>query len=446
MLTLTRPHAGRMIAGVAIGLAERYRLPVALARVFFIVTVLVSPIMVLIYLLLAIAMPEEENVASLLRMFQPESDLPPRVRFERFSKSLLQRLLPSRSANRVPTTILAVALLFFAAILELPRAEGDSFYWLHPFLTTLYTSVSQFGAELYYFAAAALLLFGGKPHQANDIIFDLRPRSRFALEVGPARMIGGVAAGVSRVIGLDAAYIRGILILLNFLTFGAVGAGYLLVWYIERTKIGRTNEEDPADSVPVVANGSDVAPQLHRDIPRTSFRVAIAILLILLAAIHLATQFRVFFFNEPLAQGIVMGLIGLGMVWYGLLGQSESRNTSWAMLPGPRGTWLLAGASIFFAGVYFLASAIGNIQIASVERFEIVEIIGAISLTYVAVVALRAHARTLMLCLALVVALSAAMIIVHVLPLFYLTALVRFYDFFYPIIFAGLGLWIAFER
>ncbi|HET6400939.1 MAG TPA: PspC domain-containing protein [Candidatus Kapabacteria bacterium] len=434
MITLTRPRSGRMIAGVAIGVAECYRLPVTLVRVFFIVTVLVSPIIVLLYLLLAISMPDEENIASLLRMVQPESELPPRERFERFSKRLLQRLVHPRSAHVVPATVLAVALLFFAAILELPRAEGDSFYWLHPFLTTLYTSVSRFGAELYYLVAAALFLFGWKRREANDIVFQMRPRSRFALDASPAKMIGGVASGLSRVIGLDAAYIRVILIILNFLTLGLVGAGYLLVWFLERSKINRTIEADEADSVPTAAAGSETVPRIYRSMARASFRVAIAILLLLLAAIHLATEFRIFFFNEPFAQGIVMGLIGIGMVWYGL-----DHRTGTPM-------WLLAGASIFFAGIYFFASAIGNIQIASVERFEIVEMIGAISLAYAGVVALRAQARTLMLWLALIVAISVAMIIFHILPLSYLTALVRFYDFFYPIIFAGLGLWIAFER
>ncbi|MFI5202568.1 MAG: PspC domain-containing protein, partial [Candidatus Kapaibacterium sp.] len=399
MITLTRPRSGRMIAGVAIGLAQLYRIPVTLVRVFFIVTVLVSPIVVLLYLLLAIAMPDEENIASMLRMIQQESNLSPRERFERFSKRLVRRLIHSRSAHVVPTTVLAVALLFFAAVLELPRAEGDSFYWFHPFLTSLYTGASRFGAELYYLAAAALIVFGWKRRQASDIVFEMRPRSRFALDHSPAKMVGGVASGLSRVTGLDAAYIRSILILLNFLTLGLAGVGYLLVWYLERAKIDRTVEGDAGDSASLTTDDSDEASQLHRYMPRTSFRVAIAILLILLAAIHLATEFRFFFFNEPFARGIVMGLIGIGMVWYGL-----DRRTRTPM-------WLLAGASIFFAGVYFFASAIGNIQIAAVERFEIVELIGAISLTYVAVIALHAQARTMMLWLALIVALSAAMII-----------------------------------
>ncbi|HEX5316287.1 MAG TPA: hypothetical protein VFX22_06500, partial [Candidatus Kapabacteria bacterium] len=164
-------------------------------------------------------------------------------------------------------------------------------------------------------------------------------------------------------------------------------------------------------------------------------RAAIALLLIVLAFVHVATAFRLFFFNEPFVLGIVMGLIGIALVWQGL------------KLPHNRNLlWLLCGASVFFSGVYFFASTIGNIQIAAIERFEIIEIIGAISLAYAGLVSLRNDAQTMMLWLALIVALSAAMILLHFTPPAYLAALIRFYDFFYPIIFAGLGLWIAFER
>lgn len=429
MITLTRPRTGRMIAGVATGLAERYHIPVSLARLFFIVTVFVSPIIVLLYLLLAIAMPDEENIASLLRLSTSETDSLPRERFERFSKRLLDQLVNAHSTHAAPTTVLAIALLFFAAILELPRAEGDSFYLLHPFLTSLYSDVSRFGVALYDLALAALFAFGTR-HRAFEVVLETHPRARFTLDRGPAKMIGGVASGFSRVIGLDAAYVRVILILLNVLTLGLVGAGYLLVWYLERSKAIRNLTEEAAED----AWAKDALGVSNRREMNPGFRAPITLLLLLLAAIHLATEFRFFFFNEPFMQGIVMGLIGIGLVWHGL---AYSRRQG--------SLWLLAGASFFFAGVYFLASAVGNIQITSVERFEIAEIIGTISLAYTGLVALQNNARTMMLWLALVVACSAMMIILHVLPPSYLAAIVRFYDFFYPIIFAGLGLWIAFE-
>ncbi|HZK75502.1 MAG TPA: PspC domain-containing protein [Candidatus Kapabacteria bacterium] len=430
MRTLTRPRAGRMIAGVATGLAELYRLPVALVRIFFIVTVLVSPIIVLLYLLLAIAMPDEENIASLLRFSISETESLPRERFERISKRLLERLVNTTSSHAIPTTLLAIALLFVAALLELPRAEGDSFYFLHPFLTSLYSDVSRFGVELYYLAIAALFVFGWQRHEP-DIVFETVPRPRFSLDQSPAKMIGGVASGLSRVVSLDAAYIRVMFILLNILTLGVVGAGYLLVWYLERAKRRHEKEEAMTDSELSATVGLEGTTTRMNG----SLRAAIIFLLIVLAAIHFATEFRLFFFDEPFMEGIGMALIGIGLVWHGLE-HFRIRST----------LWLLGGASVYFAGVYFLAAAVGNIQIASVERFEIVEIIAAISLAYAGLVALRNQAQRVMLWLALIVAISAGMIIFHITPPGYLAAIVRFYDFFYPIIFAGLGLWIAFER
>lgn len=429
MLTLTRPRTGRMISGVAIGLAELYRVPVTLVRVFFVVTVLVSPVIMLLYLLLAIAIPDEEKVASLLQLYTPKAALPPRERFERFSKLLVQRLVNPSSTHAAPTTVLAVGLLILAAILELPRAEGTSFYFIHPFLTTLYTSVSQFGMAIFYLSVTAIFLFGWR-QQEPSVILATEPRARFVLEGGSAKMIGGVAAGLSRVIGLDAAYLRVILILLNFLTLGIVGAGYLLVWYLEQARLKRSPKEEVA-----APEQSPELPIHGRASMNAGLRAAIALLLIVLAFVHVATAFRLFFFNEPFVLGIVMGLIGIALVWQGL------------KLPHNRNLlWLLCGASVFFSGVYFFASAIGNIQIAAIERFEIIEIIGAISLAYAGLVSLRNDAQTMMLWLALIVALSAAMILLHFTPPAYLAALIRFYDFFYPIIFAGLGLWIAFER
>ncbi len=100
---------------------------------------------------------------------------------------------------------------------------------------------------------------------------------------------------------------------------------------------------------------------------------------------------------------------------------------------------------MFLSGIYFFASAIGHIQLDSIDRFEIAEIIAAISLAYLAFASLSSHARMLALLCALTIAAGAAMIAFHITPPEYLAAIIRFYEFFYPIIFAALGLWITFE-
>src|ERR1019366_3274409 len=102
-----------------------------------------------------------------------------------------------------------------------------------------------------------------------------------------------------------------ILILLNFLTLGLVGAGYLLVWYLEQSKIKQSAEEEIAEL------RQSPAPHAHgRASMNAGLRVAIALLLIVLAFVHVVTEFRLFFFNEPFVLGIVMGLIGIALVWH----------------------------------------------------------------------------------------------------------------------------------
>jgi phage shock protein PspC (stress-responsive transcriptional regulator) len=56
----TRARSGRMIAGVARGLSNRFGVPVAAVRLVFLLSVLLGGWGVLVYLALWIAMPEEQ--------------------------------------------------------------------------------------------------------------------------------------------------------------------------------------------------------------------------------------------------------------------------------------------------------------------------------------------------------------------------------------------------
>jgi phage shock protein PspC (stress-responsive transcriptional regulator) len=55
----TRSRAGRMIAGVARGLADRFGLPIAAVRLLFLLGILFGGWGILVYLALWVAMPEE---------------------------------------------------------------------------------------------------------------------------------------------------------------------------------------------------------------------------------------------------------------------------------------------------------------------------------------------------------------------------------------------------
>jgi hypothetical protein len=67
-------------------------------------------------------------------------------------------------------------------------------------------------------------------------------------------------------------------------------------------------------------------------------------------------------------------------------------------------------------------------------------------MVYLGFVAFRGYARSVAFVLASVFATSSLLITVGFIPTSYLMELVRFYGFFYPLIFGGLGLWIAFEK
>ncbi len=410
-----------MVCGVAMGLAERYGLSAVVIRTLFVAAFVVSPIAALVYVLLSISMPSEVSVAGQLRLISPEMNLAPRERFERFSQLLLQRLLGKQSKHTVPAHTAAIGLLVFAALLELPRVEGITFYRMHPLVATLLNDISKVGTALFYLSIAIAFLFQWK--QSYPIAAIINPvREKFIRDRGAQKMIGGVASGLSQVLELDPAYLRVLLIVLNILTMGLTGAAYLLVWYFQLEKDGMT--------VTLPPKTSNSSARTH-----SAFRIVLAVSFILLAAIRIATEFRLFFFNESFFTGLAMALVGIALVWNGL-----------GALQGRIKIWIVGGACVFFLGVGELTSAVAHIQLTTPERFEIAEIILALSMAYLGVVALHGYARRLGLIFSLVFAVAAMLIAVHFVPPGYLMELIRFYDFFYPILFAGLGLWIAFER
>src|SRR6266446_6989601 len=94
---LIRPISGHMVTGVAAGIAEVYGLPVSFIRVLFVVGFLAQPVIVLVYLLLAISMPSEDAVVSRLSLNDPNDSLSARERFERLSERLVARVIRRRS-------------------------------------------------------------------------------------------------------------------------------------------------------------------------------------------------------------------------------------------------------------------------------------------------------------------------------------------------------------
>lgn len=59
---LVRPRQGKMIAGVAAGLARRFGLSAGLVRILFVVSLILPGPQILVYLALWIIMPKEGRV------------------------------------------------------------------------------------------------------------------------------------------------------------------------------------------------------------------------------------------------------------------------------------------------------------------------------------------------------------------------------------------------
>ncbi|MBB4958415.1 PspC domain-containing protein [Micromonospora polyrhachis] len=61
---LVRPRAGRMVAGVCAGLAQRFGISTAMVRLLFLLSLLIPGSQVIIYLALWIIMPNEDRYLS----------------------------------------------------------------------------------------------------------------------------------------------------------------------------------------------------------------------------------------------------------------------------------------------------------------------------------------------------------------------------------------------
>jgi hypothetical protein len=159
------------------------------------------------------------------------------------------------------------------------------------------------------------------------------------------------------------------------------------------------------------------------------------LLFVALALLRLSTEFRLFFFNEPFFQGLAYITIGL---LFAMRGLAVSKTSA--------GVWLIGGAAVLLLGVESFCAAVFRVQLTLPARFEMTYLIAGLSLVYYAVIELAGHRRRAAMVLALIIACAALTIEAHIIPVRFLTALVQFYDFFYPLIFGGLGLWLVMER
>lgn len=407
-----------MLAGVALALSEQWRINVGILRALFVVAAMVSPIVLLVYLFLALSIPTERAVVSLLS-FMPDDDVSGFARFSMFTSILLHRVRGRAPSSR--RRAVAFALLMLTLLLELPRIGGQTDYQLHPIAEALGMLVSRYSSVVFYLLAAVVAI-ASFPRAKNRIILQQERAEELRLTSGPQRTLSGLAGGLSRITGIDAAWLRAGLLWLNFLTVGIAGAIYLVTAYALR-RAGRLQADD---DLPVGEREDATAP--------SSFRLQAGALLVILAAIRLSTELRLFFFNEPFVRGLV--LVALGMLF--------SRRAF--TLSMGRSIMLLAGAAIAFRGFYDLSIGSFHVQLSFGERWEVAYVIATLAVVYYALVALRGYALRVAMAIAGMGLLAVLLIATGITSERFLLALTSFYAFFFPLLFAALGLWVAMEE
>lgn len=408
---LARPYRGRWIAGVCAAIENAYGVPLWLVRMTAIVAFFAAPVVLLVYLLLAISIPSERGSADSLVLRNPEFG--PRG-FAAASTLLLDRTAARlRSVSTRQRTIVP-ALFLLTLFFGLPKLEGAMFDQIHPMLDASFTSANRVAAAAVYLLIGCTFVFRSRSERQR-VAMEIAPRDRFALEATEFKAIGGVAIAISRMTYLDVGVIRVMLLLLNFLTLGIIGALYFLVVWLMRRRIYAGEDRLDSNTSDTTVTGID------------NFSVMMAAIFILLAIVRLATEFRWFFFNESFVRGLLLVVAGILL----------SRRTAALATVG--------GAVLLFLGVHDIAIALFHVQPEAASRWIINYCLLALAIAYYAFIALRGQSRIVGFGLALVPVVAALLIMAHVVSEPFLLALSRFYDFFSPLIFSGLALWVAME-
>jgi hypothetical protein len=234
-----------------------------------------------------------------------------------------------------------------------------------------------------------------------------------------------LVSGLSRLLRIDPGYLRVLAGILNILTIGLLGVIYLITVILLERK-GKVEEHVTASSE------VDSFKMFNRPV-----QVFMGAMLLLLAVIRVTTEYRLFFFNEPFAVGLVLTAIG-GIFTFSALNALATRD---------RGRlWIIVGPMVLLYGIYQLSTALFHVQLPFAARFEVLYLLIGTSFIYYGLVALRDNARTVGVALGILFYFFAILVQGGLISSHFLVLIAQFYDFFYPIIFAGMGLWMVMDR
>jgi phage shock protein PspC (stress-responsive transcriptional regulator) len=410
-----------MVGGVALALSERFGLPQTLTRLALGAIVISSPYGPLLYVLLWLAMPGERRVLPQLELsteFSRDS-----AGFDTMARQLLDRF-KAVDGVKVVSAILAFVMLFFAVTLQLSHIHETAFDAEHPLLSWGLSTIDTLGGVIAYLSLGLLFIFTDVDRKPL-VSFWQQPRARLELDATSSRVIFGLMSGLSRVTNIDPLILRVLAMLVSMLTFG-VGAVLYVVVVILLDR--RSKEIHPAHVHDLTAKAPKFSHKLLR---------GIGVIFFILAATKFANAYRLFFFNEPYVHGVLHGTLGIMIFSWAF--------KRWDQYTGAR-LWMLLSPALIFWAIYEISTALFYVQLPFVARFQVGYLIAGTVFIYYSLVALRGRPILYGISIGIFFFVLAMLIQFNVIPSNLLLLLVQFFEFFYPIIFAGAGLWVVMEK
>ncbi len=232
-------------------------------------------------------------------------------------------------------------------------------------------------------------------------------------------------SGFARVTNMDPLILRVLAMLVSMLTFG-VGAVLYVVVVILLDR--RSKEIHPAHVHDLTA----MAPKFSHKLLR-----GIGVIFFLLAVTKFANAYRLFFFNEPYVHGVLHGVLGIMIFAWAF--------RRWDQVSAAR-LWMLLAPAVIFWAIYELTTALFYVQLPFVARFQVGYLIAGTVFIYYSLVALRGRPILYGISIGIFFYIMVMLIQFNVIPSNLLLLFVQFFEFFYPIIFAGAGLWVVMEK
>jgi len=425
MRLMVRPTKGAVAGGVAAAIADRFSLNVTMVRIVCLAAMSASEFSIALYVLLWLSIPTDRGVIKQMRL--PNGDeRASGSHFSQFIRKAFDQLGLRKDSQRLVSALpIGLVILLFAVSLQFTILIGTDPFRTAPIISVLAGTLGRLASAMFYASFGILLLIPSRSKTEPLILTQERERS-LKLDTSERRALFGLISGIGSELGIEASLLRALAMLANIFTLGGAGAVYLgVALYLKRKK--RQTQGDVVDEMSTgkpMSSSFSFSPAASR---------TIGLLLILIAVVRLATEYRFFFFNEGFAAGLLLCTIGAIVI--GVTLKSVSTSSRARML-------LLASTSIFLYGLYQISTVLFYVQLPFVARFELTFAIASLSFIYFGITAVEGKATKLAITIGLLLLLAVLGFQANLLSSRFALAIVQFYLFFYPILYATAGLWL----